>query len=364
MKRIVIDARESGTSTGRYLDKLIEYMHKLQPHYEVILLVKSHRKNFMHTIAPGYRAIVTPFKEFTFGEQIGFRKQIQKLNADLVFFPMVQQPVRYKGTVVTTMQDLTGTRFRDPTKNWLMLSIKLPIYRWLNKRVAKKSALLITPTQFVRDDVAGYCKIDPSKITVTYESADKISNRAEPILALKGKRFLLYVGRPAANKNLHRLVDAYATLKKHNPGLVLVFAGKSDPEYQRLREYTRRKAGGGVLFTGFVSEGQLRWLYEQATVYVFPSLSEGFGLPGLEAMQYGLPVASSNATCLPEVYKNAAHYFNPFSPQHMVTKIQQILDDPKLVAKLVTNGQTLLKQYSWQKMARETIEVFDKALKS
>ena len=93
MKRIVIDARESGTSTGRYLDKLIEYLYKLKPNYEVILLVKPHRQAYFQKIAPSYQTVITPYKEFTFGEQLGFKKQIKKLKPDLVFFPMVQQPV-------------------------------------------------------------------------------------------------------------------------------------------------------------------------------------------------------------------------------------------------------------------------------
>jgi glycosyltransferase involved in cell wall biosynthesis len=364
MKRLVIDARESGTSTGRYLDKLIEYMHKIQPHYEVILLIRPPRKNFMHQIAPGYKTIITNYKEFTLGEQRGFLKQIKNLRADLVFFPMAQQPVRYRGKVVTTIQDLTTARFRNPSKNWFVFTFKQQVYKWVIRRVAKKSVELITPTQFVKDDAVAYCRVPASKITVTYEAADKITVRPEPVLALSGKKYLMYIGRPLSHKNLNRLVDAYAILKKRNPGLVLVFAGKMDPGYQKLREYGRHKVNGGILFTGFVSEGQLRWLYEHAAIYVFPSLSEGFGLPGLEAMQYGLPVASSNASCLPEVYKDAAHYFNPFSSQHMATKIQQILDDPKLAAKLANSGKALLKRYSWEKMARQTLAVFDKALKS
>lgn len=362
MKRIVIDCRESGTSTGRYVDKLIEYLHKLKPEHEFILLVKHHRKDFMKQIAPNFKVIETPFKEFTFGEQLGFKKQIKSLRPDLVFFPMVQQPAWYKGLVVTTMQDLTGIRFRNLSKNWLVYTFKLAVYKWLNKRVARKSKLLITPTEFVRQDVAAYTGVDPAKITVTYESADKITDPPMPITALKGKRYLLYVGRPAANKNLNRLVDAFAILKKDNPDLALVMAGKLNPEYQKLRDYARAKVGRGILFTGFVSEGQLRWLYENSSVYVFPSLSEGFGLPGLEAMQYGLPVASSNATCLPEVYKDAAHYFNPFSAKHMAAKVQQVLADPKLANTLRKNGQKTLRLYSWQRMAKQTLDVFNQAL--
>lgn len=360
--RIVIDARESGTTTGRYVDKLIEYLHKLPTNHEIILLAKNHRLAFFKELAPHFSVEVTPYKEFSFGEQIGFRKQIEKLQADLVFFPMVQQPVWYKGKVVTTMQDLTGIRFRNPYKNWFVFTVKLWVYKWVNKRVAKKSLHLLTPTDFVKKDVAEYCHVPLKKITVTYESADKITDTAQPISRLVGKDFLLAVGRPAANKNLPRLVDAFAILKKKNPRLKLVFAGKFNPAYEQLREYAATKSDD-IIFTDFVSEGQLRWLYENAKVYVFPSLSEGFGLPGLEAMQYGLPVASSNATCLPEVYKNAAHYFNPFSPSHMAAKIQQILDDKQLAATLAANGRALLKTYSWQTMAKQTMAVFEAALK-
>ncbi len=362
MKRIIIDARESGTTTGRYLDKLIEYLHKLPIEHEIILLAKQHRVGFYKDLVPRYKVVVTPYKEFTFGEQLGFKRQIKSLKGDLVFFPMVQQPVWYKGRVVTTMQDLTTIRFRNPAKNWLVITVKREVYKWVNKRVAKKSIHLITPTEFVRQDVANYCKVNPRKITVTYESADKITVPAEPIKQLAGKDFLLAVGRPAANKNLPRLVDAFVILKKTNPKLQLVFAGKFNSEYEKLQKYAQSKSAD-IIFTDFVSEGQLRWLYENARVYVFPSLSEGFGLPGLEAMQYGLPVASSNATCLPEVYKNAAHYFNPFSPPHMATKIQQILDNKQLANKLAANGRTLLKTYSWQRMAKQTLAVFEAALR-
>lgn len=364
MKRLVIDCRESGTSTGRYLDKLIENLHRLKPNYEVVLLVKHHRLDHMKQVAPNFKRVETSYKEFSFGEQLGFRKQIKKLKPDLVFFPMVHQPILYFGKVVTTIQDLTTTRFRNPAKNWLVYTFKQEVYRWVNRIVAHKSKLLITPTEFVKQDIAHFAHISPDKVTVTYESADKITEAAVAIQSLQGRRFLLFVGRPAANKNLNRLVDAFAILKKTNPELVLVFAGKTDTEYKRLQDYARQKVGKGILFTGFVSEGQLRWLYEHAAVYTFPSLSEGFGLPGLEAMHYDLPVASSNATCLPEVYKNAAHYFNPFSSKHMATKIQQVLDDPKLARKLTTNGRELVRQYSWLRMAQQTLVVFDKAIDS
>ncbi len=364
MKRIVVDARESGTSTGRYVDKLVEYLHKLQPAHQIVLLAKPNRVAFYKDIAPRFRVVTTTYKEFTFGEQIGFCRQIARLKADLVFFPMVQQPVLYRGRVVTEMLDLTTTRFRDPTKNRFVFGFKQYVYRWVNKYVAKKSRLLITLSEFVKQDVVSFCHVDPKKITVIYNAADKITAPAAVVKAAQGKEFLLFVGRPAANKNLYRLVDAFNVLAADRPQLHMVFAGKLNDEYRRLRDYARgSQHGTRIIFTDFVSDGQLRWLYEHASVYVFPSLSEGFGLPGLEAMQYGLPVASSNATCLPEVYKDAALYFDPLDTADMAAAVGRVLDEPKLAGQLAQKGRALVKTYSWQRCAEQTLAVFDKALR-
>ena len=118
----------------------------------------------------------------------------------------------------------------------------------------------------------------------------------------------------------------------------------------------------GLVFPGRVSESQLRWLYENAKVYVFPSLSEGFGLPGLEAMTHGLPVAASNASCLPEIYQGGALYFDPLSPVDMAKKINQILDQPKTAQQLKTKGHKVAVSYSWQRMAKQTLDVYTKVL--
>ncbi|HSX05504.1 MAG TPA: glycosyltransferase family 1 protein, partial [Candidatus Saccharimonadales bacterium] len=321
MSKIAIDARESGTSTGRYVDKLVENLHQLKPKHTVILLAKPQRLKYLTEVAPKFIIIETPFKEFTLGEQLGFKKQIEGLEPDLVHFPMVQQPVWYRGRVVTTMQDLTTIRFRNPTKNPAVFWLKQQVYKWVNRRVVRKSVELITPTQFVKDDVVDYTHVDPAKITVTLESADFIKDRPEPMPGLAGTRFIMYTGRPTPHKNLGRLIDAFVLLQRSHPDLRLVLVGKKDGNYQLHAARVAREHISNVVFTDFVSDAQLRWLYEHCAAYVFPSLSEGFGLPGLEAMMHGAPVASSNATCLPEVHGDAAHYFDPLDVTDMATKI-------------------------------------------
>ena len=364
MTKIVIDARESGTSSGRYVDKLVQYLHKLKPPYQIILLAKAERLKYLAEIAPTFVIVETPFKEFTFDEQIGLLRQITDLDPDLVHFTFVQQPIFYRGNVITTMQDLTTIRFKNPTKNPVIFWVKQQIYKWVNKRAAHKSTALITPSQFVKDDVAAYTHVDPDKITVTHESADLITEVPEPVQSVGDKRYIMYTGRPTPHKNLERLIEAFRLLQKDRPELYLVLVGKKDANYERHAAYVKQERIPNVIFTGFVSDGQLRWLLEHCLAYAFPSLSEGFSLTGLEAMKHGAPVASSNATCLPEVYGKAAHFFDPLDVVDMAAKIGEVVDDPGLRAELSAKGKRQAAKYSWERMAKQTLAVYEKALRT
>ena len=360
--RIVIDARQSGTSTGRYVDKLIENIDKTKSGYEIIVLTTQKRINYLRAVAPGCKVITTPYKNFSFGEQVGLWKQIHKLKADLVHFLMVQQPVLYMGKTITTMHDLTAARFVNPTGNRIVFLLKQLIYKVVNRLVARKSIVVLTPSEYVKDDVAKYTKTNSRKYVVTYESADKIKEKSNPVDSLENRQFIVCVGRSQAHKNLEGLIEAFVHIRQHKPELYLVLAGKKDVLYKRLEKTIRSKAIKNIIFTDFVTDGQLRWLYEHAEAYVFPSLSEGFGLPGLEAMVHGCPVVSSNATCLPEVYGDAAHYFDPENTEDMATKILEVISDKNLSKSLVKKGYKQAAKYSWKKTAEQTLEVYKRVL--
>jgi glycosyltransferase involved in cell wall biosynthesis len=128
----------------------------------------------------------------------------------------------------------------------------------------------------------------------------------------------------------------------------------------RLIKKFQKKGYEGIEFTGFITDAQLKWLYQHTACYVFPSLSEGFGLPGLEAMIHGAPVASSDATCLPEINGDGAIYFNPRDVKDMTAKISTVLSDKKLAYDLIYKGKKQASKYSWQRMAKQTLEVYKK----
>jgi len=362
MPKIVIDARESGTTTGRYIDKLIEYLHKLKPKAEIVILTKPPRLGYFAQVAPDFKVVETWVKEFTFAEQLKLLTQLNAQKAELVHFGMVQQPIFYGGKVVTTMHDLTTVRFRNPAKNPVAFWVKQQVYKGVNWLVPRKSAKIIVPSNYVKLDVANFAHVNPDKIVVTYESADRIKDRPEPIKKLEGTPFIMYIGRPTPHKNLPHLIEAFKQLQATRPGLKLVLAGKKDVLYEQIEQSVQSQGIKDVLFTGFVTEGQLRWMYEHCAAYVFPSLSEGFGLPGLEAMKHGAPVVSSNATCLPEIYGEAAHYFDPSNVEAMALAISDVLDNPDLRTKLIETGKSRAQEFSWEKMAKETIKVYEEVL--
>ncbi len=359
MAKIVIDARELRTSSGRYVERLLHYLQKIDKVNDYDILLKPADMAGWKPSNPKFKKIECPHKEFTFAEQLDLLKLVSSLNPDLVHFTFVQQPIFYRGRVVTTMQDLTTLRFRNPSKNWLVFTIKRYVYWWVNKIVAHKSVALIAPTEFVKDDVARFARLNSRKITVTYEAADKITTKPEKIAELENQKFIMYLGRPQPHKNLDRLVDAFNLLRQTRPNLRLVLAGKKDVLYDRLEKRIEQKKVKNVILTDFVSEAQLRWLYEHTQAYIFPSLSEGFGLPGLEAMVAGAPVVSSNATCLPEVYKDGAEYFDPESVDDMAVAINRVLSDEKLRAKLIRHGKVVADSYSWERMAQQTLDVYN-----
>ncbi len=177
------------------------------------------------------------------------------------------------------------------------------------------------------------------------------------------KPYLLYIGNAFPHKNLKRLIKAFNVVLSSKSSLKLVLVGKIDDFYKSFQVLCKElKIEKNVIFTGRISDEELKWLYQNALIYVFPSLCEGFGLPGLEAMENGLPVVSSDGSCLPEIYGDAALYFNPRNTEEIVKAILELLNNKELRDKLIKKGYNRIKKFSWQKCAQETLEIYKSIL--
>jgi glycosyltransferase involved in cell wall biosynthesis len=366
MANITIDARELRTSSGRYIERLLHYLQQIDSQHTFNVLLKPEDEAGWSPSNSRFTVIVCPHKEFSFDEQVGYLQQLNKIRteygSDLVHFAFPQQPVLYRGKTVTTVHDLTTLRFANPDKQPLIFKVKQLIYARVIKTAVRKSKAVIAISEFTKADLVNYTLINPAKVTVTLEAADVISTPPTPLQDLQNKQFIMYVGRPTPHKNLPKLIEAYALLRSRHPDLVLVLAGKKDANYQRIEAALPENLKNHIHFTGFVTEAELRWLYENTAAYVFPSLAEGFGLPGLEAMMHGAPVVSSNASCLPEIYGDAAHYFDPLDAQAISDAIEEVLTDQNLRQALIAKGYEQASKYSWQRMAEQTMAIYDEVL--
>lgn len=352
--RIVIDARTIGSSTGRYAERLLHHLQRLDEENQYIVLVKPgidwkpNKNNF--TLQE------VGIKDYTFSEQLSLWWKIRQLKPDITHFTMPQQPILpLPGRRVTTIHDLTMLRWHNISGNKLVYYIKLVVFRLLLGWVSRISDNLIVPTKWVKLDLIRTLKADPIKITITPESADHVASKSEPIKEFKGKKFLLFNGNVFPHKNVSRLIDAFALISATQSSLHLVIAGKLNDGAQELKQQTKNSK---IHWLGYVSDENLRWLFENASAYVYPSLSEGFGLPGLEAMKYKLPLVSSSATCLPEVYGQAAEYFDPTSVEDMARGIRAVVDSEQRAQELVKLGQAQLRKYSWKRMAEQTLSLY------
>ena len=206
-----------------------------------------------------------------------------------------------------------------------------------------------------------FSKINEDKIVVTPEAADIIKDTPKTHPKLNSKQFLLYVGNAFPHKNLLSMIDAFARLKAQHPDLHLALAGKKEFFYGEVEKYAWEQGVQDIHFLDWVDDATLKWLYQNAQCYVFTSLAEGFGLPPLEAMQYGLPVASSNASCMPEVCGNAAEYFNPNDIEDIAGTINRLLLNADLRKQRIDEGYRQVKKYSWRTMSEQTLDIYNKA---
>lgn len=362
MAHIAVDAREYSASTGRYVSRLLEYLQHLDKANKYSVLLKPEDMDKAQFTNPNFHKVACPFKEFTLSEQLGYARQLYSLKADLVHFGMTQQPILYFKRSITTINDLTVLRFINPTKNPLVYRVKRVIYAFLTWYAAHKSKHILTYTDYVANDVAQYAHVRRDKFTTTYLAADPFPPGGKAWPGLAGKDFIMYVGRPMPHKNLRRLIDAHQTLLAKHPKLLLVLCGKTDDMYKIHQKYVKANGLKNVIFAGFVPDPEFRWMLEHCRAYVFPGLSEGFGLPALEAMQAGAPVVSSNASCAPEVYGDGVHYVDPLDVQSISDGVDEVLTDKQLRARLIAAGRAQAAKYSWKRCAQQTLAVYNQVL--
>jgi len=361
---IVIDARVINSGTGTYVAKLLKYLQEIDSVNNYTVLLREKDQDYWKPSAPNFTTRVAEFDNYSFGEQIGYKKLLEELSPDLVHFCMPQQPIWYKGPRVTTMHDMTLIKTYNSDKNWLVFHFKQLVGKFVWKRIAKISDHVIAISENTKREYQEFTHIPDERISVVYEAGEAEIGMIEPYEALPFKEFIMYVGQQPDYKNIHRLIEAHQKLLETHPDLGLVLVGRMNADTAANKKWSESKGHRNVHFTGFLTDPQRDWLFTKTRAYVFPSLMEGFGLPPLEAMAYGTPVVSSNASCMPEVLGDAAEYFNPLDVDNMASTIAKVIDSEELRQELIARGHTQVAKYSWRRMAEETHAIYLDVLKS
>ncbi len=368
--RIGLDGRFYRASTGgigRYSRELVKYLLQIDSENEYILFLTPADAQECDLYAPNLKKITTPIRHFTFAEQQKLPAVIAKEKPDLVHFLNFNHPVLYRGPYVTTIHDLTMNFFPVGRQ-------KLPILRQAYLAVMQHAATgsnkVIVPTKTVKNDVVKYLHASPKKISVIYEGVEMpacaIARPQKDYLKKNGisKPYILFVSQWRPHKGLGVLVEAFSEIKKKHD-IQLIITGKANAQFPEIPGAIEASPHRDDIVTpGFVDDELLDALYAGAELFVFPSWYEGFGLPPLEAMARGLPVASSNTSVMPEILGDAAVYFDPHNPVNVAKVITETLSDKEQLKALRKKGFTQAAKYSWRKMAEETLELYKQVLAS
>ncbi len=366
-KKIAIDARIWRSSTGgigRYARNLVTELSKIDQENEYTVIITPEDEKEFSLQAKNFKKLVVDIAHYSYSEQLKLPKILKEENFDLIHFTQFNHPLLYRGKFVVTVHDLIMHLY--PSGKQTKSLLHKVAYRRVMSDTRRANAVIV-PSEATKNDLISMLGFPSSKIVVTPEGSESRFHQAsqhdiEQVRAKYKlpKQYLLFVSRWEHYKGLPILVQAFERLSAQFPELGLVICGRpvaQSPQVSQLVSDAQRK-NPLVVTPGFVSDEDLAPLYSGASVYVHPSWYEGFGIMILEAFAAGAPVVTSNVSSLPEVVGDAGLLVDPRNLEDLTLKISSILKDPSLAESLKQKGLQRVKDFSWAKMAEQTLSVY------
>ena len=300
-------------------------------------------KNIIHVdLAEELEAKVIGNRTGHLWEQIDLPRYLKSIDSPLILNLANTAPLFYKNKVIT-VYDLAFYHY----PKWFSKKFVLA-YNFLIPRICRNSKHIFTDSEYVRKDISKSYSIDNTKITTIYGSYSEIfkcnSNQKESLI--------LAVGSIDPRKNLLALINIFKDIKD----VKLMIVGQENKVFSSLGI---KDLPDNIVFTGYVNDIDLVDLYNKASLFVYPSFFEGFGIPPLEAQACGTPVVCSNTTSLPEVGKDSVIYCDPYSLKDIREKIELVLNDKDLQNQLRTKGFDNIKRFSWKRSANKMIKIIE-----
>jgi glycosyltransferase involved in cell wall biosynthesis len=370
--KIAIDIRRmTEFGVGTYIRNVVRTLGRLDHENQYLLIGSPAKVEEIGSLPPNFHAFPLVAPERTLQGYREFRGALQRLNCDLVHIPNLfsiprMLPCPYVMTVHDMLEHMSRSRERGNLWRWLHFQ--------MTKRVLAGAARIFAVSNFTRNEIEKLFEIPSSHVEVVYNAIDErflhghASAADRDLIARRYQvtyPFLLYAGRISPHKNVVRMIEAFSALKTElerdqaYPDLKLIIIGddlSGNPDLRRT--VVRSGVQHDVRFLGFVPIEVLRIFYDEAKVFVFPSLYEGFGLPPLEAMAHGTPVVTSNVSSLPEVVGNAAVLVNPENVFEIMRALRRVLMDQALRDRMKERGYQQAARFSWETSVRRILEVY------
>ncbi len=363
--KIGLDCRLSGkkyaAGIGRYIENLaINLPDSKTKHNWVYFFSDQEQANEILEQIPNnlqkqIEIIIAPIRHYSLAEQIKWPRILRKEKLDLLHVPHFNIPLLYSGKLVTTIHDLLWHQQIGPEVTTLPATtyyFKYLAYRLVTHQAVHQSLKIFVPTETIKKTVTKYYPQTKEKIIVTPEG---ISSHFAQLVKKKNtakikKNQLVYVGSLYPHKNVELILKAMTKM----PKLSLVIVSARNAFSHRFLKMTQKYGlEKKVTLTGYLSDQDLIKTIQQSLALIQPSLSEGFGLTGIEAMAAGTPVLASNIDVFHEIYQDAPVYFNPHQVEELIVAIKKIQMSKNRLSK-VKKGKQIAQQYSWKKMAELT----------
>ncbi|MCC7243824.1 MAG: glycosyltransferase family 4 protein [Acidobacteria bacterium] len=368
-RRVAIDARKlRDFGIGTYVRNILVELDRCDRETDYVVLCRTPDVAQARALAPRFRIVAENARPYSIGEQLRIPLRLLREHVDLVHEPHYVLPPATRCRSVVTIHDCIHLMFPQYLPNRLGY-VYARASMWTATRQA---ARVLTVSEASKRDILRYFDIPAAKVQVIPNAIDErfltppdegTTDRVRQRYQLDHP-FVLYVGNIKPHKNLERLIDAFGRARGDGPaGLKLVVVGDEVSKYPSLRQMVHRhKLDKHVRFLGFQPQETLASFYRLASVFVFPSLYEGFGLPPLEAMACGTPVITSNVSSLPEVAGDAALLVDPYDTDAIADGIRRVLDDDTLRQELVALGLARARQFSWADSVARIREVYREVL--
>ncbi len=369
--RVAIDIRRAGDfGVGTYLRNIINQLARLDRTTRYLLIGRRQHLEEFDPLPENFELLEYAADPGSFHTHLHLPFLLRRRNVDLLHMPWFYAPALVPCRLVITVHDLTDVLAPPLGSTPAVQAGRL----FFARRALARAHRILAVSHSSKRELARVFGIPESKIEVIYNALDErfirepLPSDADRVLERHAVNypFVLYAGNIKPQKNLARLIEAFAVAKaelRDSPDLsrlkLLVIGDELSKHPDLRRAVVRTRLREDVRFLGFVPYPVLRVFYAKARAFLFPSLYEGFGLPPLEAMAHGTPVLTSNVSSLVEVFSQAALFVNPENVFEIARGIRQILTEGVLREALIRRGYELIQRYSWERSAQQVREVYE-----